>query len=211
MNAMRHLLVLVLGAAFLGNCAGCGKGCGEEDKEAAWDVDAWPAPDLKPEPTADIASQADADGSATDLGREPDLPRVDLLDLQEPDIPVCVSQCQEGDAECKYNFTGERRCISETVGGVTCWVWDKITQCKEGTVCVEELGCTCKYGACDGPEDVEGCLGYPMGKNDYWICEDGCCVPVTCRSATGGTARTASTSRPARSFPAPTDRRRAPS
>lgn len=86
------------------------------------------------------------------------------------------SICEVGDQKCKYNGTSYIECLEVPgcpgVGGN----WGGAFQCPEGLVCLEGVGCTCKYGECEPGDDLdEVCGGSPWEQCGQWVCVDGCC------------------------------------
>ena len=132
-----------------------------------------------------IVDPADADDQV-DLVRQPgdaghgvaDLSDVvpDEIEAREECPP---SICEVGDKKCKYANTSYVECLDVPgcpgVGGN----WSGLFPCPEGLVCVEGVGCACKYGVCESDDDLdEVCGGKLLEPCEKWSCVDGCCDTI---------------------------------
>jgi len=122
-------------------------------------------------------------GDDADLVREPgdvfqDAP--DLADLASDEVELAEqcppSICEVGYKKCKYANTSYIECLEVPgcpgVGGN----WSGSFPCPDGLVCVEGVGCTCKYGLCEPDDNLdEVCDGMPSAPCEEWTCVEGCC------------------------------------
>jgi len=125
---------------------------------------------------ADKSDQLDIVSMPGDTGHD-----IAELDGRAPDeieagVECPPSICEVGFQKCKYANTSYVECLEVPgcpgVGGN----WSGLVPCPDGLVCVEGVGCTCKYGVCEPDDNLdEVCDGTLLEQCKEWVCKEGCC------------------------------------
>ena len=132
-----------------------------------------------------VAEDSTVDGRRSDVALEViDAPgagdlaedTVDTSDARE--VNICAAPpppaCGEGQSKCTSGNTEVRFCqfLEETCS----WTWSAPEPCPENTLCQEDAGCVCKYGACQAGDELdEACTGKALDWCHEWQCDNGCC------------------------------------
>lgn len=160
-------LVSGAGSCVVDGQGGCGKAAENGDDIA---TDSF----VSPEDLSELDLQLDGE----DIGEDETIATTDTV--ADVDIEVLeivfggCTACKPGEIRCMFDKTVQKTCVENEMGMCE---WGGAESCSEGTICKENIGCTCAYGECDEDTTLdEVCSGKALDQCDKWACKNGCCV-----------------------------------